>query len=103
MPNWAVLGVFGLFWAVLENVTLTTASTLPEACLYSIARQMQYSSTELRARRIPNLKKRFPKGPIFAQMGPNGPNGLRPHFLHPHQSALSPEALNAQTRAGPKF
>ena len=88
MPNWAVLGVFGLFWAVLENVTLTTASTLPEACLYSIARQMQYFQHRTPSAQDSELKIAFPKGPIWAQMGPNGPNGLRPHFLRPHQSAL---------------
>ena len=47
----AELGSFGRFWtvwAVLENVALTTASTLPEDCLYSIARQILDLSTELR-------------------------------------------------------
>ena len=36
-------------------------------------------------------------------MGPNGPNGLRPHFLRPHQSALDyPKFLILNPLLNPK-
>ena len=81
MPNWIVLGGFG---KCHPHYRVHIAGSLP--LLHSPTDAIFQHRTPSAQDSEPKIA--FPKGPIWAQMGPNGPNGLRPHFLRPHQSAL---------------
>ena len=100
----AELGSFGRFWTVLggfgkchPHYRVHIAGSLP--LLHSPTDAIFQHRTPSAQDSEPKIA--FSKRSIWAQMGPNGPNGLRPHFLRPHQSALEHRnvfiALNTRT------
>ena len=92
----------GQFWAVLDcfgkchpHYRVHIAGSLP--LLHSPTDAIFQHRTPSAQDSEPKIA--FSKRSIWAQMGPNGPNGLRPHFLRPHQSALE---INQASIPSPK-